>query len=163
VYFAESDGSPSGEEVSKPNLFKARGEIRERKYTGRVWCFNMPSGFIWVRRVFKDEHGVVTKASRPLISGNCELHWHALFGSVCARCDKAIMGGVIRAVGKNFHQACFTCSGCDGQMTDGHYEWETKAMCKKCFMKLPADVRKRIETKRKEQLKAEKAREKASS
>jgi tetratricopeptide (TPR) repeat protein len=71
VFFAESDGSPSGEMASKPNLSKARGEIRERKYTGRVWCFNMPSGFIWVRRVFKDEHGVVTKASRPLITGNC--------------------------------------------------------------------------------------------
>jgi serine/threonine protein kinase len=71
VYFAESDGSPSGEMASKPNLSKARGEIRERKYTGRVWCFNMPSGFIWVRRVAKDEHGVVTKASRPLITGNC--------------------------------------------------------------------------------------------
>jgi tubulin gamma len=72
VFFAESDGSPSGEMASKPNLSKARGEIREHKYTGRVWCFNMPSGFIWVRRVFKDEHGVVTKASRPLISGNCK-------------------------------------------------------------------------------------------
>jgi hypothetical protein len=171
----------SSQRSAAPVLHKARGEIRERQYTGRVWCFTMPSGFIWVRRVGVDERGVVTKASRPLLTGNCkeplgtasymekdgqpycELHWHALFGSVCARCDKAIMGGVIRAVGKNFHQACFTCSGCDGQMTDGHYEWETKAMCKKCFMKLPADVRKRIETKRKEQLKAEKSREKASS
>jgi DNA-directed RNA polymerase II subunit RPB2 len=74
VFFAESDGSPSGEMASKPNLSKARDEIRERKYTGRVWCFNMPSGFIWVRRVSKDEHGVVTKASRPLITGNCHQH-----------------------------------------------------------------------------------------
>jgi hypothetical protein len=64
---------PSGEKASKPSLFKARGEIRERQYTGRVWCFNMPSGFIWVRRVAKDEHGVVTKASRPLITGNCRV------------------------------------------------------------------------------------------
>jgi hypothetical protein len=90
------------------------------------------------------------------------LHWHALFGAVCARCDKAIMSGVIRACGKNFHQACFTCSGCDSPMPDGHYEYETKAMCKKCFSKLPADVRKRIETKRKEQIKAEEARAKAN-
>jgi TBC1 domain family member 10 len=37
-----------------------------------VWCFTMPSGFIWVRRVAKDEHGVVTEASRPLITGNCQ-------------------------------------------------------------------------------------------
>jgi serine/threonine protein kinase len=39
-----------------------------------VWCFTMPSGFIWVRRVAKDEHGVVTEASRPLITGNCHQH-----------------------------------------------------------------------------------------
>jgi hypothetical protein len=72
VDFAESDGSPVGDKASNPSLFKARGEIRERQYTGRVWCFNMPSGFIWVRRVAKDDAGVVTKASRPLISGNCQ-------------------------------------------------------------------------------------------
>jgi hypothetical protein len=72
VDVAESDGSPASDKASNPSLFKARGEIRERQYTGRVWCFTMPSGFIWVRRVAKDEHGVVTKASRPLISGNCQ-------------------------------------------------------------------------------------------
>jgi hypothetical protein len=71
VSFAEPDGSPSSENACKPNLFKARGEIRTRQHTGRVWCFTMPSGFIWVRRVAKDEHGVVTEASRPLITGNC--------------------------------------------------------------------------------------------
>jgi hypothetical protein len=74
VSFAEPDGSPAGENACKPNLFKARGEIRTRQYTGRVWCFTMPSGFIWVRRVAKDEHGVVIKASRPLITGNCHQH-----------------------------------------------------------------------------------------
>jgi serine/threonine protein kinase len=73
VSFAEPDGSPSSENACKPNLFKARGEIRTRQHTGRVWCFTMPSGFIWVRRVAKDEHGVVTEASRPLITGNCKL------------------------------------------------------------------------------------------
>jgi hypothetical protein len=72
VSFAEPDGSPSSENACKPNLFKARGEIRTRQHTGRVWCFTMPSGFIWVRRVAKDEHGVVTEASRPLITGNCQ-------------------------------------------------------------------------------------------
>jgi hypothetical protein len=39
----------------------------------------MPSGFIWVRRVAKDDAGVVTKASRPLITGNC--------GSQCHFCN----------------------------------------------------------------------------
>jgi hypothetical protein len=40
-------------------------------YTGRVWCFAMPSGFVWARRVLKDGAGVVTRASRALIVGNC--------------------------------------------------------------------------------------------
>ena len=35
-------------------------------------------------------------------------------------------------------------------------------MCKKCFSKLPADVRKRIEKKRKAQLEAEKKRRAAA-
>jgi hypothetical protein len=86
VSFAEPDGSPSSENACKPNLFKARGEIRTRQHTGRVWCFNMPSGFIWVRRVAKDEHGVVTEASRPLITGNCNflLLWTAVLDAQAA-------------------------------------------------------------------------------
>jgi hypothetical protein len=49
----------------------ARGEMRERSYTGRTWCFEMPSGFIMTRRAHKSADGVVTKASRPIITGNC--------------------------------------------------------------------------------------------
>jgi serine/threonine protein kinase/ankyrin repeat protein len=59
------------EPLLHPVLQKARGEVRERAYTGRVWCFTMPSGFIWTRRVHKDERGVVTKASRALLTGQC--------------------------------------------------------------------------------------------
>jgi hypothetical protein len=59
------------EQMLQPVLQKARGDVRERVYTGRVWCFTMPSGFIWTRRAFKDERGVVTKASRALLTGQC--------------------------------------------------------------------------------------------
>jgi hypothetical protein len=59
------------EPLLHPVLQKARGDVRERVYTGRVWCFTMPSGFIWTRRAHKDERGVVTKASRALLTGQC--------------------------------------------------------------------------------------------
>jgi len=36
------------------------------------WCVTMPSGFVWVRRAYRDpETGVVTLASRPIVAGNC--------------------------------------------------------------------------------------------
>jgi serine/threonine protein kinase len=61
----------SGRVAGQPTLYKSRGEVRAREYTGRVWCFTMPSGMIWVRRAEKDASGVVTKASRPVLTGNC--------------------------------------------------------------------------------------------
>jgi calcium/calmodulin-dependent protein kinase I len=71
VMYAELDGSSSGSSAARPVLHKTRGDIRERAYSGRVWCFTMPSGFVWARRAHKNADGVVTKASRPLIIGNC--------------------------------------------------------------------------------------------
>jgi serine/threonine protein kinase len=58
-------------QVCRPVTAGASGEILSRSYTGRVWCFAMPSGFVWARRVLKDGAGVVTRASRALIVGNC--------------------------------------------------------------------------------------------
>jgi calcium/calmodulin-dependent protein kinase I len=71
VMYAEHDGTGSGSKAARPVVYKERGDIRERAYTGRVWCFTMPSGFVWARRAHKNADGVVTKASRALIIGNC--------------------------------------------------------------------------------------------
>jgi serine/threonine protein kinase len=57
--------------AATPTLFANRGEVRERQYDGRTWCFTMPSGFVWVRRAVKNGDGVVTKASRAVLTGNC--------------------------------------------------------------------------------------------
>jgi DNA-directed RNA polymerase I subunit RPA1 len=70
VEFAEPDIA-DGDAACMPSLMKARGEVRERTYAGRTWCFEMPSGFIVTRRAHKSADGVVTKASRPIITGNC--------------------------------------------------------------------------------------------
>jgi Ran GTPase-activating protein (RanGAP) involved in mRNA processing and transport len=122
VSFAEPDGSPAGEKACKPNLFKARGEIRERQYTGRVWCFTMPSGFIWVRRVAKDEHGVVTKASRPLITGNCKPHYHERFSPLCGGCGERITsGGYASALGQSWHPDHLVCAQCRQPFKSGRF------------------------------------------
>jgi hypothetical protein len=58
--------------VCEPLLTKQRDTVRQVPFDGRVWCFTMPSGFVWVRRVVKDAAtGVVVAASRPLLTGNC--------------------------------------------------------------------------------------------
>jgi hypothetical protein len=60
-----------GSAACRPITSKVRGEVREREYTGRTWCFEMPSGFIMTRRAHKNAAGVVTKASRAILTGNC--------------------------------------------------------------------------------------------
>ena len=64
-------GDGDGAAAFYPTLHKSRGELRQRQYSGRVWCFNMPSGFIWTRRVTTDATtGAVSSASRALLTGN---------------------------------------------------------------------------------------------
>jgi hypothetical protein len=73
---APSDAGAEAQSGCFPSLFKAGGEIRKRQFTGRVWCFTMPAGFIWARRAAKDASGAVVKASRALLLGNCAPHHH---------------------------------------------------------------------------------------
>jgi serine/threonine protein kinase len=61
----------SNADSATPTLYAARGDIRARQYDGRTWCFTMPSGFVWVRRAVKNSDGVVVKASRAVLTGNC--------------------------------------------------------------------------------------------
>jgi serine/threonine protein kinase len=68
---ADKQWAVTWEEECSPVLSSARNEVALREYAGRVWCFTMPSGFVWARRASKDADGVVTKASRALILGNC--------------------------------------------------------------------------------------------
>jgi serine/threonine-protein phosphatase 5 len=46
--------------------------IKRVAYTGRTWCVTMPSGLIWARRAQRDMEGIVCKASRPTVLGNCD-------------------------------------------------------------------------------------------
>jgi serine/threonine protein kinase len=65
--WAVTVGDASGESA-RPVTRSAR----QVAFAGRVWCFTMPSGFVWVRRAVKDAaSGDVVEASRPLVVGNC--------------------------------------------------------------------------------------------
>lgn len=62
-----------GDEASAPAAARPATPVQRsaHEYSGRVWCFTMPSGFVWARRVRTDGAGDVVAASRPVITGNC--------------------------------------------------------------------------------------------
>ena len=56
--------------ASEPVL-NAHRDIKKTVYVGRTWCVTMPHGFIITRRAIRNEDGIVTQASRPIITGQC--------------------------------------------------------------------------------------------
>lgn len=67
-------------------VLSAASEVNAVAYTGRTWCVTMPHGFIVARRAARDAAtGAVTKASRPLIVGNCspEMDYRSLGAIFC--------------------------------------------------------------------------------
>jgi len=73
--------------TSEPIMRNAH--IKHIPYNGRTWCVTMPHGFIWVRRAITNAEGVVIKASRPTIVGNCDQ-----MGNKGAFCDFTREGGL---------------------------------------------------------------------
>ena len=55
---------------SEPVL-NAHRDIKKATYNGKTWCVTMPHGFIITRRAERNENGLVVKASRPIITGQC--------------------------------------------------------------------------------------------
>eukprot|EP00761_Pharyngomonas_kirbyi_P014650 gb/GECH01014680.1/.p1 GENE.gb/GECH01014680.1/~~gb/GECH01014680.1/.p1 ORF type:complete len:1220 (+),score=272.25 gb/GECH01014680.1/:1-3660(+) len=72
--------STPGKEASWPSLNSA--EVKEVAYTGRTWCVtvNHPDHLVFVQRAERDDHGVVTKAGRPIIMGQCSAMASELLG-----------------------------------------------------------------------------------
>jgi len=67
----------------------------------------------------------------------CETHYHALRGSLCAMCQKAISGRCITAMFRKFHPECFVCSFCLKQLNKGTFkEQGDKPYCHECFDRL---------------------------
>ncbi|XP_038056551.1 paxillin-like [Patiria miniata] len=67
----------------------------------------------------------------------CEIHYHAVRGSLCAGCSKPITGRCITAMGKKFHPEHFICAFCLKQLNKGTFkEQNDKPYCHACFIKL---------------------------
>ncbi|XP_033627411.1 paxillin-like isoform X2 [Asterias rubens] len=67
----------------------------------------------------------------------CEIHYHAVRGSLCAGCCKPITGRCITAMQKKFHPEHFICAFCLKQLNKGTFkEQNDKPYCHACFIKL---------------------------
>ncbi|XP_041455447.1 paxillin-like isoform X2 [Lytechinus variegatus] len=67
----------------------------------------------------------------------CEIHYHAVRGSLCAGCNKPITSRCITAMQRKFHPECFVCDYCLKQLNKGTFkEQNGKAYCHTCFIKL---------------------------
>ncbi|KAJ3188879.1 hypothetical protein HDU85_004593 [Gaertneriomyces sp. JEL0708] len=104
------------------------------------------------------EHFVCSKCEKPFNSSvywelkgkpYCEIHFHELLGELCGLCCEPISGSTIQAMSRKWCEKHFMCMAClsplIGQGTSGQFvEWDCKPFCKKCFEKLPAQVRNRV-------------------
>ncbi|XP_071480245.1 paxillin-like [Diadema antillarum] len=67
----------------------------------------------------------------------CEMHYHAVRGSLCAGCNKPITGRCITAMQRKFHPEHFVCDYCLKQLNKGTFKEQSgKAYCHGCFVKL---------------------------
>lgn len=53
-------------------------------------------------------------------------------GKPCGRCGKPLSGSCINALGKTFHTECFTCFGCEGDISGGFVNINDEPFCKDC-------------------------------
>ena len=101
------------------------------------------------------EHFVCAKCEKPFLGTRhyerkglayCETHFHQLFGNVCFKCGHVVLGDVFQALNKAWCDKCFACNLCDKKMHQKtkFYELDMKPVCKRCYEKLPAELKKRL-------------------
>jgi len=61
----------SDEDEVRPHVHLDESGVQRIQYYSYTWCVTVPSGLIMTRRAMADDKGIVTKASRPVIIGNC--------------------------------------------------------------------------------------------
>lgn len=92
----------------------------------------------------------------------CDEHFQQLFGRPCAKCNLPVTHDGVETLGKIWHKDHFVCQTCDTLLSVGGKicAWEGKPLCKKCYIKLPSNIRKEIEKKQIMEAKVEKERKK---
>eukprot|EP01125_Pyxidicula_operculata_P006286 TRINITY_DN217_c0_g1_i2.p1 TRINITY_DN217_c0_g1~~TRINITY_DN217_c0_g1_i2.p1 ORF type:complete len:449 (+),score=111.48 TRINITY_DN217_c0_g1_i2:82-1428(+) len=85
----------------------------------------------------------------------CQTHYIQLFGDNCAYCKEPIVSNGKKFLDKAYHENHFLCNTCQKPLKTGQFTaWDSKPICTKCYGKLPADLRKKVETRLKEEKKA---------
>lgn len=82
----------------------------------------------------------------------CVEHYYELFGHRCETCAQIIKTEVICALDKHYCKDHFACYQCGRQLIPNKtkfFDVYTNPCCKKCYRKLPANVRKRLDEERK--------------
>eukprot|EP01128_Nolandella_sp_AFSM9_P010314 TRINITY_DN7100_c0_g1_i1.p1 TRINITY_DN7100_c0_g1~~TRINITY_DN7100_c0_g1_i1.p1 ORF type:complete len:502 (-),score=67.39 TRINITY_DN7100_c0_g1_i1:243-1577(-) len=93
----------------------------------------------------------------------CQTHYIQLFGDNCAYCKEPIAEGGRKFLDKAYHPEHFKCSSCSKLLKDGQFtSWDSKPICKKCYGKLPEELRKKVEKRLKMEKKAKLQRMKAA-
>eukprot|EP01123_Difflugia_compressa_P000112 TRINITY_DN10217_c0_g1_i1.p1 TRINITY_DN10217_c0_g1~~TRINITY_DN10217_c0_g1_i1.p1 ORF type:complete len:446 (-),score=80.34 TRINITY_DN10217_c0_g1_i1:102-1385(-) len=89
----------------------------------------------------------------------CETHYIQLFGNNCAFCKEPVLKGVVKFLDKAYHSEHFLCATCQKPLKNGQFTaWDSKPTCKTCYGKLPSKLRKEVETRLKEEKKAQQRR-----
>jgi len=101
------------------------------------------------------EHFVCAKCEKPFLGHRhyekrglayCETHYHQLFGNLCFVCNQVIGGDVFTALNKAWCVNHFSCDMCNVNLDlkSKFYEYDEKPVCKKCYERMPAELRKRL-------------------
>ena len=145
--FYELDGRPYCEkdynEMLAPRCGYCNGPILER-------CINA------MNKSWHPDHFFCSLCGKPFEEDNfnfyekdgkpyCKEDYFDQFAPTCKRCDRAIMGAYLSAVGSYWHQDCFTCKSCsksfprmnffehEGQpYCELHYHESPGSLCAKC-------------------------------
>lgn len=101
------------------------------------------------------EHFVCAKCEKPFLGTKhfeknglayCETHYHQLFGNICYVCNCVVAGDAFTALNKAWcvdHFACFCCDRKLNHKTK-FFEMDSKPVCKSCYEKYPAELKKRL-------------------
>lgn len=101
------------------------------------------------------EHFVCAKCEKPFYGHRhyerqglpyCETHYNELFGDLCFECNRAITGDVVNALNKCWCVQHFTCIGCNVPLNvkSKFHEFDMQPLCKKCYEKMPLELKKRL-------------------
>eukprot|EP01091_Cochliopodium_minus_P002246 TRINITY_DN12110_c0_g1_i1.p1 TRINITY_DN12110_c0_g1~~TRINITY_DN12110_c0_g1_i1.p1 ORF type:complete len:239 (+),score=29.73 TRINITY_DN12110_c0_g1_i1:23-739(+) len=143
--FYEKEGKPYCENCNK-NMFSALCAHCNQPINGK--------STIAIGKKWHPEHFVCTTCKAPFTNGQffeidgypyCKEHVSSSNSKACGKCNQTIEGNYVNAIGKTWHQKCFTCNNCSKAFSNGqffemngmpycdiHYYNTTGSMCSAC-------------------------------